>query len=267
MTQILLNNISTTLASAVAAGDVTINVAAGDGAKFALATGGNTIRATLVKISGFKEIAWEIVDVTARSTDALTVTRAREGTTALTFAIGDLVDVRVTAQTPALRNGDLSQDFVTKDLVVYGKLQIALQPSFSAFNSATDANQTGNGAEATVSFDSEIFDLAGNFSVNTFTAPVVGRYLLMARVMLSNIVSATSILLRIATSNRSYYKYYTPAAAFSFNYFSIDTCALADMDAGDTATVTITVSGMAGNTVSINGSGDPHTIFSGDLLA
>lgn len=108
MTQILLNNISTTLASAVAAGDVTINVAAGDGAKFALATGGNTIRATLVKISGFKEIAWEIVDFTAQSTDALTAVRAREGTTALTFAIGDLVDVRFTAANPVVAGSDVS---------------------------------------------------------------------------------------------------------------------------------------------------------------
>lgn len=123
MTQILLNNISTTIASAVAAGDVTINVAAGDGAKFALATGGNTIRATLVKISGFKEIAWEIVDVTARSTDALTVTRARESTTALTFAIGDLVDVRVTAQTPALRNGESTQNFAANALTAAGGIQ------------------------------------------------------------------------------------------------------------------------------------------------
>jgi hypothetical protein len=97
MSQVLLNNTSTKLVAAVAPGDTTINVTAGDGALFALATGGNTIRATLVKISGFKEIAWEIVDVTARSTDALTVTRARESTSALSFAIGDLVDVRFTA--------------------------------------------------------------------------------------------------------------------------------------------------------------------------
>lgn len=99
MSQILLNNVFSKLAAAVAPGDVTINVTAGEGALFALATGGDTIRATLVKVSGYREIAWEIVDITARSTDALTVTRAREGTSALSFAIGDVVDVRMTAGT------------------------------------------------------------------------------------------------------------------------------------------------------------------------
>lgn len=93
----MLNNVKTKLTAAVGTGDTTINVTAGEGAQFALATGGNTIRATLVKVSGFKEIAWEVVDITARSTDALTVVRARDGTTALTFAIGDSVEVRATA--------------------------------------------------------------------------------------------------------------------------------------------------------------------------
>jgi hypothetical protein len=96
-TQVLLNNVKSKLTAAVGVSDTTISITAGDGAQFALATGGNTIRATLVKISGFREIAWEIVDVTARSTDTLTITRARESTTALTFAIGDVIDVRFTA--------------------------------------------------------------------------------------------------------------------------------------------------------------------------
>ena len=95
--QILLNNVSTKLTAAVAVGDTTINVTAGDGALFAAATGGDWIIITVAKISGFKEIAWEIMKATARSTDALTVIRAQEGTTALTFAIGDVVSVRLTA--------------------------------------------------------------------------------------------------------------------------------------------------------------------------
>lgn len=95
--QIILNNVKSKLTAAVGVSDTTITVTAGDGAQFAAATGGDTIRATLVKISGFREIAWEIVDVTGRSSDTLTITRAREGTTALTFSIGDVIDVRFTA--------------------------------------------------------------------------------------------------------------------------------------------------------------------------
>ncbi len=99
---ITINNGSTKLTAQLLAAGTTANVTAGDGALFAGATGGNIIRATLVKMSGFKEIAWEIVDVTARSTDALTITRAREGTTALQFEIGDKLSVRYTAETASV---------------------------------------------------------------------------------------------------------------------------------------------------------------------
>lgn len=101
MAYITLNNISTKLTAQLLAAGTTANVTAGDGASFAGATGGNVIRATLVKMSGYREIAWEIVDVTARSTDALTITRAREGTTALQFEVGDKLSVRYTAETPS----------------------------------------------------------------------------------------------------------------------------------------------------------------------
>lgn len=99
--QLLLNNVTTKLTSQLLTGGTTANVTAGSGALFAGATGGNYIRATLVRISGFKEVAWEVVYVTARSTDALTITRAQEGTTALQFEIDDRLEVRMTAKTRA----------------------------------------------------------------------------------------------------------------------------------------------------------------------
>lgn len=93
----LLNNISTKLTAAVGVSDTSITVTAGDGANFALATVGNTIRITVAKVSGYREIAWEEMDVTARATDVLSVVRAREGSTALAFSIGDTVSIRATA--------------------------------------------------------------------------------------------------------------------------------------------------------------------------
>jgi len=101
MAQILLNNVSTKLTAAISAGATSITVTAGTGALFAAATGADWIIATLVKQSGFKEIAWEVVKITARSTDTLTIVRAQEAvtgaTTALSFSIGDTLDVRFTA--------------------------------------------------------------------------------------------------------------------------------------------------------------------------
>ncbi len=96
-TQILLNNVKSKLTAAVGVSDTTITITAGDGALFAAATAGNTITATLIKVSGFNEVAFEIVTVTARSGDTLTITRGRESTAALTFAVGDVISVRFTA--------------------------------------------------------------------------------------------------------------------------------------------------------------------------
>jgi hypothetical protein len=42
--------------------------------------------------------AYEVVKVTARATDTLTVERAQEGTTALSFPAGSRIELRVTAQ-------------------------------------------------------------------------------------------------------------------------------------------------------------------------
>ena len=50
----------------------------------------------------------------------------------------------------------------------------------------------------TVTFDGETFDIGGNFSSNTFTAPVDGIYLFGAHLDFDNLdKSSTQILLRI----------------------------------------------------------------------
>lgn len=150
--QVLLNNTYSKLTAAVGTGDTTITVTAGDGVKFALATGGNTIRATLVKISGFREIAWEIVDVTARSTDTLTITRARESTTALTFSVGDVIDVRFTAQTDFAASGGSSAVTLTGTQTLTNKTLTApvmTAPVLGTPASGVATNLTGTAASLT----------------------------------------------------------------------------------------------------------------------
>lgn len=97
--RIYLNNVSTKLTAQLLAAGTTANVTAGDGALFAGAAAGDWIIATLRRMSGFKDVAREIVKITARSTDALTITRAQESTTALQFEVGDRLDVDFTAAT------------------------------------------------------------------------------------------------------------------------------------------------------------------------
>jgi hypothetical protein len=100
------NNAATTLASGASAVDTTMTVASGQGALFPTPSGTSVFRATLVRAS---DSAIEIVEVTARSTDTMTVTRAQEGTTGLVFVTGDKFELRLTAAAMnalALKTGD-----------------------------------------------------------------------------------------------------------------------------------------------------------------
>ena len=94
MSQKFSNNAPAKLASAVAPGDTSLSVVAGQGAEFPTLSGSDFFIATLQSADGS---TIEIVKVTARSTDTFTVTRAQEGTTAGTFAAGDQCDLRLTA--------------------------------------------------------------------------------------------------------------------------------------------------------------------------
>lgn len=80
------NNASTTLGSAAASTDTTITVASGTGSQFPVLTSGQFFMATLA--SSTTGLPNEIVKVTGRVGDTMTVVRAQEGTTAQSWAIG-----------------------------------------------------------------------------------------------------------------------------------------------------------------------------------
>ena len=87
------NNASATLASAITSGSTTIALASGQGALFPVTSSGSFFYATLVDSSN----NIEVVLVTGRSGDSLTVTRAQEGTTAKAYAAGDKCELRIVA--------------------------------------------------------------------------------------------------------------------------------------------------------------------------
>ena len=90
------NNAVSKLSANISASDTTISILPGDGAKFPSLSGGKYFMATLIKVDGSQEI----VKVTARSSDVLTVARAAEPVgstqTALTFSAGDRFELRLT---------------------------------------------------------------------------------------------------------------------------------------------------------------------------
>jgi hypothetical protein len=148
---------------------------------------------------------------------------------------------------------------IDQDGVVTGSNRIesfALQPGFLAYNSADDTPATG----ATIDFDTEVYDNGGNFSSDTFTAPVTGQYLCVVHASVAA-GSDTFDQIHLVTSNRTYRTGET--AETQGNYLGL--AVIADMDASDTAHVTFVFDG--GGNGSVAGSSSPHvTFFSCRLL-
>lgn len=88
------NNATTTLASGIISSDTTITVAGSSGGLFPAAGSGDYFYATLVNSAN--DI--EIVKVTARSGDVMTVVRGQDGTVALDWIGGDRFELRITAR-------------------------------------------------------------------------------------------------------------------------------------------------------------------------
>lgn len=93
MAVLVKNNAYSTLASGISNVATSITVAAGTGSRFPAAGGADYFYATLINTSN----QLEIVKVTARSTDTLTVVRAQDGTTARAYSSGGRIELRVTA--------------------------------------------------------------------------------------------------------------------------------------------------------------------------
>jgi hypothetical protein len=134
-----------------------------------------------------------------------------------------------------------------------GEVTMAAQPSVFARNSTTDDNVTGNGTQATVDFDSEIYDQNADFASDTFTAPVAGRVLVCAEVMMDGRTTAhTYSRMQIVTSNQAFEIRIMPDTAVT-NATTLTMSLIVDMDAADTITITVTSYGESSNVQDIVG--------------
>ena len=87
--ELYANNAYSTVAATLASGATSMTVASGTGSRFPSPTGNQFFRLTLTSESAPNTI-FEIVYVTARSGDVLTIIRGQEGSTDQSWAIGDL---------------------------------------------------------------------------------------------------------------------------------------------------------------------------------
>ena len=117
---------------------------------------------------------------------------------------------------------------------------MSTQPAFQARPTSQQSN-IATGSAVGVVFGTEVFDQGGDFASNTFTAPVTGRYMLSVNLYLSSVDSAADYYsLTLTTSNRHYEFIIDPDFGQDAVYLTLTHSALADMDASDTAIVTLT---------------------------
>ena len=146
------------------------------------------------------------------------------------------------------------------------------KPLQSAFLAKPSASQTNfnQGQTITIDFGTEVFDNNGDFSSNTFTAPVTGRYNLNFAIQINDISNQDSSIyyyIEMNTSNRPYYNLSSIDQAVGSSsgqyYFTLSASACADMDANDTVTCRVVMGGTSGTSPS-DISANSH--FSGFLV-
>jgi len=99
----ITNNASSIVPSTIASGDTSITVTTGDGAKFPILGAGEFFFLTLVDTNN----NFEIVKVTARTDDTMTIVRAQENTAAMPFPANSRAELRVTAENVSIQNQDV----------------------------------------------------------------------------------------------------------------------------------------------------------------
>jgi hypothetical protein len=118
----------------------------------------------------------------------------------------------------------------------------------------------------TIVFDSEIFDQNADFSSNTFTAPVTGKYQLNVQLLVQQMDNDTDYYsFQLTTSNRNFWIYYdnNDKAADNSNGDGQHIVVLTDMDANDTAVVTVSIPNSGAAQMDV----ETGSAFSGYLVA
>ena len=111
----LANNAVGLLASGLTTSATSLTLSTGQGARFPALAAGEYFIATIIRNFDREN---EIIKVTARAGDVLTIERAQEGTTALEFVVGDVLELRLTA-------GLLAGEFSRIDTALASKIPAA----------------------------------------------------------------------------------------------------------------------------------------------
>jgi len=152
-----------------------------------------------------------------------------------------------------------------------GTVTKPLQPVFLVRPSSDQADLATGATD--VAWGAEIFDVGANFASNAFTAPVTGKYQFHVSLYLSNIdIDTTLFDVTLIASNRTQRlmaaNFAKDFSADGNNFHSMNASTILDMDASDTISVRMNITG-GGGVIHLNG-GAPssafYTAWSGALI-
>lgn len=224
----------------------------------------NTVECNYFDVSGTYVYVDYAQDTTIRDNHFGAVTGGFYKVDLTANASRTLIDVR-----PRSNINDLGTNtfYMTNDVQtlteISGNPTSPQKAMFQARPSGAINNVTGNGTVYTLICATEIFDTQNNYDTATglFTATVAGKYQFSCGVTFNGATGMTYAQLRLATSNRSYDFFY--GTSLSTAAMCCGGSALADMDVGDTAKITLEVGGIGSDTVDIV---QNNTYFSGFLV-
>ena len=145
-----------------------------------------------------------------------------------------------------------------------GEVTMPSQPAFHVHPASAQTNIATGGV--TIVYGTERFDVGSNFASNTFTAPIGGKYFLQVSIQLRNVDTASAYYVTsLITSNKTYEFTFDPGMSEGegdWNAWNWEFSTIADMDASDTAYVTLNQeTGTAQSDINVAG-----TWFSGCLV-
>ena len=158
------NNAVSTLLAGITSGALSVSCQAGHGARFDSPGAGQIAKLTLYNSAGLREI----VHVTARSGDTLTIVRAQEGTTALAWNAGDGMEQTATA---AFLNG-LSQ--LDRTETYTAPKTFAAPTTNSAIVKFSKGADVVSAAALTLGTDGNYFDVTGAVTITSIATAGVG---------------------------------------------------------------------------------------------
>jgi hypothetical protein len=144
-----------------------------------------------------------------------------------------------------------------------------LQPSFRARQSTT-TNVTGDGTAYTLLFGTVQHNIGSNFNSGTgvFTAPIAGRYLFTASVIVGNLTSShtTGTFRFSGDEDQTICNPWTTASFSGSGFATMKISAIVQMTAAQTISCICTISGST-KTVQVGGATPWYCFFSGQLLS